>query len=643
MSLIFNWDARLGTLIDSVSKTKGIINGTPKFIETEKGLTLYDKSTTNQSGFIYTNTPNYNNASLVCAFKTDTTFPYHNLICATDNNGERLQFYISTSINGFLWFFANGNYEHDNTTDYRDNKWHLVVGTWDGVTRRMWVDNKKITFVNKVSVGTQTTNQIWIGDGCTTNGLNGYIGFKAQVYDHVLTTQERNKLYEEFQRSIGIREIKRNPARIMKQTDLSNEDGLVFASNMVPSTGAVLTDISGNGNDGTIHGALSTPRGLKFDGMNAVITTGSVVSLSGESTYVVRIKSTDNSTIQRIIELDIAKRNLSLLSDGKLNVYDGTNGVNGTQDLNDGLWHNVVVVYKTNDIKFYIDGSEDIISSGSTFVLNTITNKILTIGRVGLSFKGEIADVKIYNYAFTPQQAKDYHNSFLETVYINTFKDDGADGIVKLPNDFTAGTGSYKVGELSTAVSTPKLDVGQKYLECATGGAGTTAIQSSQAYGEWEFDLYKGANGSSFYDFINTQSDSDGNGYSFWAPYDGTLRIYVTTNGGQNPKLFETAINYIANNTWYRIKIARLSSEGVFTDIGNDVTYAANTFAVFIKGGSFGNTWTLVQPNGESLINGAYTHNPVTDSTYKTSNYFVADLDAGDRITNIKITNQAKV
>jgi hypothetical protein len=35
--------------------------------------------------------------------------------------------------------------------------------------------------------------------------------------------------------------------------------------------------------------------------------------------------------------------------------------------------------------------------------------------------------------------------------------------------------------------------------------------------------------------------------------------------------------------------------------------------------------------------------NPVTDATYTTSNYIVADLDSGDRLANLKITNGVKL
>ena len=294
----------------------------------------------------------------------------------------------------------------------------------------------------------------------------------------------------------------------------------------------------------------------------------------------------------------------------------------------------------------------------------------------------------------------------------------------------------------------PELDNGTKYLENTTPG--TTALQSKQAYGEWEFDLYKD---SLDYDISFISQDIidavNGSNYHF--------RIATATNNrfelqkrvsGAYTLLFKSPENYLDDDTWYGLKVARLQSEGVFKDIptlqisdlvnstvypytsftsngrygfraisdGNgtqgamtvdeittttssklliefdlklnsgalpnlifinglvsasqnavegrnsmifDITsggtgslffrslstaadyevsgltirriYESDTFAVFIKGGDFGDDWTLIDTTGGS------GPNPVKDSTYKTSNYFVADLDAGDRLANLKI------
>ncbi len=292
----------------------------------------------------------------------------------------------------------------------------------------------------------------------------------------------------------------------------------------------------------------------------------------------------------------------------------------------------------------------------------------------------------------------------------------------------------------------PNFGTGTKYLECDS--AGTMVTQSKQAYGEWEFDLYKGADGNyvNIHFIQNNQNLDDGYALLLW---NNESVILERIDGGSfTTDLFATGAYYISNNIWYRTKVARLKSEGVFKDIptlqtsamvnsnyttftsngrygfsatsdgsgyyeagtadeisivdtkkylvefdlklnsgtapisllklglrnsgiSNTITtivgrnshiltatstttgvlafinssitsdyeisglqirqiYPAHTFATFIKGGVYGDTetgWTLVDPASGS--------NPVTDSTYKTSEYLVLDLDDGDRVTNI--------
>lgn len=158
----------------------------------------------------------------------------------------------------------------------------------------------------------------------------------------------------------------------------------------------------------------------------------------------------------------------------------------------------------------------------------------------------------------------------------------------------------------------PTFKQGTKYLECTV--AGTIALPSDQAYGTWEWDWYKGAdaNDLSVSLFLNSSDASIGLGYTITLTSAETIR-FVSRTPTSSEKL-RTTISYIANNTWYRIKINRTQA-GVST--------------VYIKGGSFGSNWVLVSTSGGTGTN------PVTDNTYSSSSYLVLDLDAGDRFTNL--------
>ncbi len=295
----------------------------------------------------------------------------------------------------------------------------------------------------------------------------------------------------------------------------------------------------------------------------------------------------------------------------------------------------------------------------------------------------------------------------------------------------------------------PNFDTGTKYLQCTS--AGTIAFQSKQAYGTWEFDVYKGADANVMLtEFISSGVGGYASvtGYMLNINQSELIALQKMNATGSPSGLFSTAASYIANNTDYRIKIERLVSSGVFKDIptlqvsdlengsganayttftnasrygfsaisngsgvhvagtadeisivntenyliefdlelnsgtaprcrlreaftgtgisntvvatsgrnsfiltatgtatgvlrfsnenlSTDYTisnlrisqiYDPGTFAVFISGGSFGDTYTLVDVSGGSGTN------PVTDNTHTTSNFSVLDLDVGDRM-----------
>lgn len=182
----------------------------------------------------------------------------------------------------------------------------------------------------------------------------------------------------------------------------------------------------------------------------------------------------------------------------------------------------------------------------------------------------------------------------------DNFSDGNYDG-------WTVSSGAYSVVD-----STP-LSGGTKALKCTT--AGIISIPCNQAYGQWEFDWYKGgdANESRYFIVQNIANDNitTTQGYRIQAFSDERIYISKHSPSGQ---LAYTNTSYISNNTWYRFKITRNTN---------------GQFYLYIKGGSFGSDYVLVSVTGGSGTN------PATDNTYTSSNYFVLDLDANDMISNI--------
>lgn len=186
---------------------------------------------------------------------------------------------------------------------------------------------------------------------------------------------------------------------------------------------------------------------------------------------------------------------------------------------------------------------------------------------------------------------------------------------------FATSTFTGSVDNVSVTEIQPLQTItnGTKYLEAIT--AGVVATPNNTAYGSWEFDWYKGGNNNTSFQFID-QKIENFSGNSYWSLFtSATNNIGILYSNAFY--IMQSSASYVNINTWYRIKITRTAT-GLFT--------------VLIKGGTFVPTagydgWTLVS------VAGGLGTNPVTDNTYTTSNYFVMSLGAGDRVTNIKITN----
>jgi len=156
----------------------------------------------------------------------------------------------------------------------------------------------------------------------------------------------------------------------------------------------------------------------------------------------------------------------------------------------------------------------------------------------------------------------------------------------------------------------PLLDKGDKYLECTSSG--TVAIPSKQAYGTWEFDIFHTIGEQRIYSISSVKDGGYGttDGYLLYITSNESIALYSSS---PNTQLFITANDYVEIDKWYRFRLTR-TIDGEFT--------------LYIKGGDYTN-WTLVTA--------ATGSNPVTNLNHSSSNYFAVDLDAGDKIANLKM------
>ncbi len=386
--------------------------------------------------------------------------------------------------------------------------------------------------------------------------------------------------------------------------------GLVAAYNMIPSAGGVLKDISGNGNDGTIHGALSNKDGMSARNMKTKISFNSITisRLGGSISFTMKPYSfaiTGSYSSQNYIATNLIhgkfKSNIYITPDGNLCCESMVNSEFWCNLFNKVIINQtstVSMVAKDSIIKTYVN--EELAST------KTVTADLILDGLFGnqksevLSNLG-IQDFRFYNKDLSEKERKDYHNKNAKQVYIkDTFKFDLADGVSRTPIGWKKGTGAFKVRENTNG----------KHLECVS--AGTIALRSNQAYGTWEFDINR-SNQCIIHIISDSPNRISDNGYHFYIQPNNQIGFGKRTNGsGSN--IFTTALGYVENNTDYRIKITR-SLLGEFT--------------VYIKGGSFGENYVIISTTGGSGTN------PVINNIYTISNHIVAFFNAGDKLGNV--------
>jgi hypothetical protein len=194
-----------------------------------------------------------------------------------------------------------------------------------------------------------------------------------------------------------------------------------------------LSDKSGNGNDGTIHGttvnefwAQGNGKGV-FDGVDDYVeiphTSG--FSLSSDFTYVLVFNSNDVSLpYQTLIGKKSYWKKGFFISNNDLRGYVGrsisaTASRSSTPNLSSNSWVSAVMVNNDEDklIYLYMNGQE--VSSYSSQIAGSgdiIENSyVLRISNTGSgypfeAFSGLISNVRIYNRALSSQEIEDLYN-----------------------------------------------------------------------------------------------------------------------------------------------------------------------------------------------------------------------------------------
>jgi hypothetical protein len=196
-----------------------------------------------------------------------------------------------------------------------------------------------------------------------------------------------------------------------------------------PGTGTTWTDLSGNGNNGTLVNGVGYNSGnlgsLSFDGVNDYVDCGNTTSLSA-------IGGTTNITVsgwayytayggggQPYSVITVKGNPWTWLLENPSNTFRfritaGGSDVNvadtSTHLLN--TWYNVVGTYDGSNMRIYVNGVlKNTVAQTGTLATNAVTAKIGTFQGTNYNLTGRISNVSIYNRALTASEIQQNFNA----------------------------------------------------------------------------------------------------------------------------------------------------------------------------------------------------------------------------------------
>lgn len=435
MAKIFEYKA--GSFIEQVSKRVATsVNLTHK--RTEKGVACVFNSAT--SSLLFPNTSNLNiPTGTVRTFVFNADLKFNS--SRTSLFGKRISSAAFGSAPGYI-LFPNVEVGHihimiDDGANaiYLDSgivfnhKLNHYIFTVDRVNNVMYLEcnGVKGTEISIASLTANVTNDFDFGFKTYQSTNKPFADvLDLKVYDHILSAKERTDLYRDFLQS----QITEKPVRgfeLVKPNDLSylKDTGLVAAYNMKPN-GNTLVDISGNGNNGTIVGALRTKDGMSF------VTNNKGISVSNLGTFT---NLTINLSFKDITGLtnwhyllDYRPKGTYLALTSMINFGLFMNGVTLVEasEYNRFETNNISLVMLNAETKVYLNGTHlrTVASMPRDFTSGLIIGSRYAIDSSWQTFNGEIQDIRFYNRVLTEQEIKDYHNSFITPVLLIDFSNE---------------------------------------------------------------------------------------------------------------------------------------------------------------------------------------------------------------------------
>ena len=330
--------------------------------------------------------------------------------------------------------------------------------------------------------------------------------------------------------------------------------------------------INPRGNDQSPKGynraALYSGKALDFDGVNdnvevsAFSTTGSTRSLS----YYFKASTSGN---KRVFEIKSGSNFFnSTIFNGKINTFDGVNGINTTKTFNDNKWHHVVITHNgNNNAAIYVDGVSQELDA-STFSVHDITNQTLYIaGLISVYYDGGLSNIRLFNVALTAAQVADLYNNPEKVVPTGV---DNTALKLWLPMQEGAGTTAYdgsgngNHGTISGATWTHGIGAPVAQTAVIDWNKGTNIVQNTDV--------------SASYWSAGSQVTRTGDQESVSGLYNSATLIEDTTTNASH--WAGAAVSTSASTTYVQAAFVKKKDSGIYASLRTNGA-GSNSFIVF--------------------------------------------------------------
>lgn len=484
---IFEFSGNKGSYIDPISGAVGV-NTNGEFAKTEKGLAWRGDGATSKVLFEKAFDLNQDwSISITAKIGDLSNSSWDGLITIGDGSAFYTEGLAVTLSRVIYWDGAGqaGNY----TASLPLAEYYLFQLIHDLSAKTIYFYLNGIANGSATYTGTllSTPTYITIGDQGQGTQPGNFKGDEAKVtfYDHVLTAKERASLMVDFLRAGSVTRKVTNNLSYPKPL-VNHDPGCVAHYNMIPSPGGILTDITGNGNDGDIVGAVSSKDGIVSTGneKDSIIAFSSVIADDLSVWGLQFVFDKYKSGILDFIFGGGSDKNVFLNNGGfgfreEDNTFQIWNGGGSTIALSTATLEvglNIITLTSNGTIvKLYYNG----IDYGHV----TPTLTILFVSQLLQGYSSnlytpelELQDFKLFDYYILEQQAIDYHNQFARRIHtrdpLAIDAGVGQDGSALSGTSFQVISGTFSVQELSAQdPNVPQLDKFMKYMRCDTNGS----------------------------------------------------------------------------------------------------------------------------------------------------------------------------